>query len=88
MLRKNKIIQMTYISPENSLFIIDFDVQTNEIIYRDLRNKEQRKKEMIIDIEKKRDGNGNIIAELAILNSYHIPVQYIQKFVEENNLNA
>ena len=66
-------IQMIKISDDNSLYIIGFDDKKMELTFRVTRNHKQIQKENIL-----------IKDNMVYTNLYHFPLDYLNKFINEN----
>lgn len=71
----NSILQQIYLGDNNSLYLIDFDINTNELSFRTTRNPNYLQKE-VIKIDK----------DNVYTNLYFFNIGYLQKFIQENNL--
>lgn len=69
-----KVIQMVPTSESNSVFITDFNVDTNEISFRTTNAKERIQKEKVV-----------VHDNMAYFGLYNVPVGYIDKFIQENS---
>lgn len=67
-----KIIQMVKTSEDNNLWIIDFDVETNELTFRTSRNAQHLQKEKIV-----------IKDDMVYTNLYFFHINYLKKFLNE-----
>lgn len=66
---------MIVTSPDNSLFITGFDVDTNKITFRTSRNPERIQSEVV-----------KIDRDMAYAGLYNFRVGYIHKFLHENEI--
>lgn len=69
-MEKGKFIQMVVTSEDNSLFILDFNEETNELTFRVSRNPEHRQIQKV-----------NIIENIVYTQAYNFHVSYLQNFL-------
>ena len=70
-----KTIQMVVTSDVTSLFLLDFDEDTQELTFRSSHNPEHKQTEKVL-----------IKDELVYINSGHFHVGFIQKLLKENEI--
>lgn len=70
---------MIFLSEENSIFILDFNRENNELTFVDIKNKHEVQKEIITINEDDPE------MPIVLTSNYHFSVGYINKFLIENN---
>lgn len=68
-----KVIQMVVISPDNTLFITDFNEETEEMVFRTSRVPKYRQIEKI-----------TISEDMVYTNLYNFSVVFLSKFITSN----
>lgn len=68
-----KVIQMIAINEENSLFIIDFNEGTEELVFRTSMSPKQRQTETV-----------TISEETVSTTQYHFHIAFLSKFITAN----
>ena len=68
-----KTIQMVVTSEDTSLFLIEFNENTNELTFRSSRNPSYRQTEKIV-----------VKDDIAYLNLHYFHIGFIQKLIESN----
>jgi hypothetical protein len=71
----NNIIQQVQISPTIGLYILDFNIESNELIFRTTEIPKLVQTEKI-----------TIDNDVVYTNLYHFPIGYLHKFLIENNI--
>ncbi len=69
----SKVIQMIKTSDENSIFITDFNMATNELSFRTSYEPSYLQKETIV-----------IKGSKAITNLYNFSITFLNKFIKDN----
>jgi hypothetical protein len=68
------IIQQVYLNDGENLYILGYNPEKSELTFRTSRVPEYKQTEKILQV-------GYMIK----INLYEIPIQYLQKFIDENN---
>lgn len=69
---------MIFLNEENSIFILDFNQESNELTFLDLKNKHEVQKEIITI------SHDDPEIPFVITREYNFSIGYIQKFLMEN----